>query len=156
MGTFGGYTKKAYSRLSRLFPSTPGWARTSNLRFRRPVLYPIELQVHTENTAVFRIHVRSHPKRREKRENSPRATNEVSPSANATPEPYKVFTQFAHLNRVWSRKIQGKLPWFADLGTCARIWEVLSDLFYHSRPPKHVQFQIMRLRFWAIFAEHPC
>jgi hypothetical protein len=26
-------------------PSTPGWARTINLRFRRPMLYPIELQV---------------------------------------------------------------------------------------------------------------
>ena len=25
--------------------TTPDWARTSNLRFRRPMLYPIELQV---------------------------------------------------------------------------------------------------------------
>jgi len=31
--------------MSRENESTPGWARTSNLRFRRPVLYPIELQV---------------------------------------------------------------------------------------------------------------
>ena len=25
--------------------STPGWIRTSNLRFRRPMLYPVELRV---------------------------------------------------------------------------------------------------------------
>ena len=29
----------------RILLSTPDWARTSNLRFRRPVLYPIELRV---------------------------------------------------------------------------------------------------------------
>src|SRR4051794_30289163 len=27
------------------FAITPGWIRTSNLRFRRPMLYPVELQV---------------------------------------------------------------------------------------------------------------
>src|SRR6185437_15341230 len=34
------------SRIRRdLFWSTPHWARTGNLRFRRPILYPIELGV---------------------------------------------------------------------------------------------------------------
>src|SRR5262245_2121222 len=32
---------------------TPHWTRTSNLRFRRPMLYPIELGVQIENFAVY-------------------------------------------------------------------------------------------------------
>src|SRR4051794_30491209 len=31
--------------MRRFEGSTPGWVRTSNLRFRRPMLYPVELRV---------------------------------------------------------------------------------------------------------------
>jgi integrase/recombinase XerC len=36
--------------MRRFEGSTPGRARTCNLRFRRPMLYPVELQVHEEQT----------------------------------------------------------------------------------------------------------
>src|SRR5438874_1216479 len=33
--------------------TTPGWIRTSNLRFRRPMLYPVELQAPARRNTVM-------------------------------------------------------------------------------------------------------
>jgi hypothetical protein len=41
--------------------STPEWIRTTNLRFRRPMLYPIELRVHVLTGIVFVSNLRSQP-----------------------------------------------------------------------------------------------
>ena len=35
-------------------PNTPGGTRTPNPRFRRPMLYPIELRAHVGDTSVAR------------------------------------------------------------------------------------------------------
>jgi hypothetical protein len=44
------------NRNFRSFPAfsiAPRWARTTNLRFRRPMLYPIELEVHVHPPLDF-------------------------------------------------------------------------------------------------------
>ncbi len=46
---------------SRLDRNTPGWIRTSNLRFRRPMLYPVELQVLTDGKVYSQTRFRSSP-----------------------------------------------------------------------------------------------